>query len=132
MSVANDIVEYHATLSDADRPLCERLAAMIADVLPEAEGKVWHGHPVWFLDGNPVVGYHRLKTGVRVLFWSGQSFPTSGLTPSGSFKAAESSPASVDALAEVPFEQWLREARDVQWDYKNLMKNKRLEKLTDF
>lgn len=132
MSATNDIVEYHATLGPGDRALCEHLRVMITDALPEAEGKVWHGHPVWFLDGNPVVGYHRLKTGVRVLFWSGQSFPTSGLTPSGSFKAAESSPASVDALAEVPFEQWLCEARDVQWDYKNLMKNKRLEKLTDF
>ena len=129
---SNDIVEYHAALSDDDRPLCERLRALIEQELPEAQGKVWHGHPVWFIDGNPVVGYHRLKPGVRVLFWSGQSFATPGLTKSGSFKAAEFTPGSPDALAELPFEQWLRESRDIQWDYKNIMKKKRLEKATDF
>ena len=132
MSATNDIVEYHATLGPGDRALCERLRVMITDALPEAEGKVWHGHPVWFLDGNPIVGYHRLASGVRVLFWSGQSFPTPGLAKSGSFKAAEFFPGSVEALAELPFTAWLRESRDVQWDYKNIMKNKKLEKITSF
>jgi hypothetical protein len=132
MSASNEIHAYDAGLSDEDRALCERLGALIADALPEAVGKVWHGHPVWFLDGNPVVGYHRLKNGVRVLFWSGQSFPTPGLAQSGSFQAAEFTPGSITALAEFPFEQWLRESREFQWDYGNIMKNKRLNKLTDF
>lgn len=46
-------------------------------------------HPVWFLDGNPVVGYSKLKDSVRLLFWSGQSFRSTGLEPEGKFKAAE-------------------------------------------
>ena len=132
MPVSPDVATYSSLLNDEDRALCQRLDEMIADALGDAEGKVWHGHPVWFLDGNPIVGYHRLKYGVRVLFWSGQSFPTPGLTPQGSFKAAEFAPGSPDALAEKPFEQWLRESRDIQWDYKNIMKKKRLEKATSF
>lgn len=32
------------------------------------------GAPVWFLDGNLIVGYDILKDGVRLLFWSGLSF----------------------------------------------------------
>ena len=49
---------------------------------------MWHAHPVWFLDGNPVVGYSKLKDCVRLLFCSGQSFAQPGLKPEGKFKAA--------------------------------------------
>ena len=45
---------------------------------PHAENKIWHAHPVWFLDGNPVVGYSKQKVGVVLLFWSGQSFGRGG------------------------------------------------------
>lgn len=130
--MGSDIEKYHASLSAEDRTICEALAVAIERELPEAEGKVWHGHPVWFLEGNPVVGYHRLKPGLRVLFWSGQSFPTPGLTANGSFKAADFQPKSVEELATLPLEAWLKESRDVQWDYKNIMKNKGLVKLTEF
>lgn len=130
--MGSDIEKYHDGLSAEDRVICEALATTISQQLPEAESKVWHGHPVWFLDGNPVVGYHRLKPGLRVLFWSGQSFPTPGLTPNGSFKAADFQPKSVDELATLPLAAWLEECRAVQWDYKNIMKNKGLVKLTSF
>ncbi len=132
MTIGADIREYQQTLSSEDRALCAALDAHIERVLPEAEGKIWHRHPVWFLDGNPIVGYHRLKTGLRVLFWSGQSFSTQGLAKSGTFQAAEFYPQDTDALAESPFDQWLLESRDIQWDYKNIVKKKRLEKATSF
>lgn len=128
----SDIAIYHDGLSAEDREICEALAATIVQQLPEAESKVWHGHPVWFLEGNPVVGYHRLKPGLRVLFWSGQSFPTPGLTPNGSFEAADFQPKTVEELATLPLAQWLKDSRDIQWDYKNIMKNKGLVKLTGF
>ena len=32
--------------------ICNHLAKLIDDELPEAESKVWHGSPVWFIDGN--------------------------------------------------------------------------------
>ena len=63
-----EIEAYHATLPDAARAVCDLLAREIHAALPDADGKVWHRHPVWFLDGNPVAGYSLLKGGVRLLF----------------------------------------------------------------
>lgn len=119
-----DTRKYHAALVAGDRAICNLLSKEIARALPEAENRVWHAHPVWFLDGNPVVGYSKLKDCVRLLFWSGQSFRTKGLKKEGSFKAAE---ARYTAKAEVDLAllgEWLAESRDMQWDYKNLVKRK--------
>src|ERR1700756_5769730 len=84
-----DTGKYNASLDPLDREICNLLAREIDQALPEAENKIWHAHPVWFLDGNPVVGYSKLKDCVRLLFWSGQSFEEKGLTAEGNFKAAE-------------------------------------------
>lgn len=125
-----DIRAYNAALADGDRRTCDALAAAIARNLPGAESKVWHRHPVWFLDGNPIVGYSRLKNCVRLLFWSGQSFDEPDLTPEGTFKAAE---ARYTADGEIPardLKRWLEKAAAIQWDYKNIVKRKgRLERL---
>lgn len=92
--------------------------------LPEAEGKVWHGGPVWFLDGNPIVGYFVRKKNVQLLFWSGQSFDEPGLKPEGTFKAAEAKYTSLDQVSSDDIQRWLKKSRDVQWDYKNIVKRK--------
>ena len=115
---------YHEAQSPADRAICEHLAEKIDLALPEAENKIWHAHPVWFLDGNPIVGYSKLKSCVRLLFWSGQSFEAEGLTPAGSFKAAEARFTSVEDVDLERLRSWLSEARVVQWDYKNLIRHK--------
>jgi len=70
----DETAEYNRALAPADQRICELLAREIDSALPEAKNKVWHAHPVWFLDGNPIVGYDKLKACVRLLFWSGQSF----------------------------------------------------------
>ncbi|MFK0402083.1 hypothetical protein ACIQTT_07105 [Microbacterium sp. NPDC090225] len=124
--------EYHARLAPADREIADLLAAQIERGLPEAAGKVWHAHPVWFLDGNPIVGYSWLKDGMRLMFWSGQSFATPGLTASGSFQAAdvlylESDDVDTDAVAA-----WLAESRAIQWDYEHIRRNRGLVKRTAF
>lgn len=125
-----DTRAYHAALAPADRAICRRLAEEIDRALPEAENKVWHAHPVWFLDGNPIVGYSKLKDSVRLLFWSGQSFKAKGLEKEGSFKAAEARYTSVEEIDVAKLARWLAEARDVQWDYKNLVRRKgKLERL---
>ena len=122
---------YHAALAPEDRTICDALRAAITRALPEAEAKVWHSHPVWFLSSNPITGYSRLKSGVRLLFWSGQSFAAPGLTPEGSFKAAEVRFGSVIEIDSVALDRWLAEARVVQWDYKNIVRNKgRLDRLS--
>ena len=125
-----DTKAYNQAQEPGDRKICALLAKQIDAALPEAENKVWHGHPVWFLDGNPVVGYSKLKGCVRLLFWSGQSFETGGLKPEGKFKAAEARFTSVDEVDVERLVRWLAESRDTQWDYKNIVKRKgRLERL---
>ena len=123
-------VEYNDAQSADDQRTCELLALEIDRALPEAENKVWHAHPVWFLDGNPVVGYSKLKDSVRLLFWSGESFMTPGLKAEGKFKAAEARYSSVVQVDEKALRNWLAECRDIQWDYKNLVRRKgKLERL---
>ncbi|WP_435742671.1 DUF1801 domain-containing protein [Microbacterium sp. PMB16] len=132
MALPADIADYHRKLDPEDREICELLASEIGRGLPEAQSKVWHAHPVWFLDGNPIVGYDRLKDAVRLMFWSGRSFDVGGLAPSGTFQAAEvrfndASEIDIDALAS-----WLSTARTIQWDYEHIRTNRGLVKRTDF
>ena len=125
-----DTVTYNDGQEPADRAICQLLAEQIDRALPEAENKIWHAHPVWFLDGNPIVGYSKLKDGVRLLFWSGQSFEEKGLKQEGKFKAAETRFTAVDDVDLAKLERWLAESREVQWDYKNIVRRKgRLERL---
>jgi len=125
-----DTLEYNAAQAPGDREICELLAREIERHLPEAENRIWHAHPVWFLDGNPVVGYSKLKGCVRLLFWSGQSFDEEGLRPEGTFKAAEARFTSAQEVDTGALARWLAKARDIQWDYKNIVKRKgRLERL---
>jgi hypothetical protein len=126
----SETARYNEVQSPVDQRTCELLAQEIDRALPEAENKVWHAHPVWFLHGNPVVGYSKLKGCVRLLFWSGQSFSTPGLAPEGKFKAAEARFTSAEQVDLPLLRRWLAQSRDVQWDYKNIVKRRgRLERL---
>lgn len=125
-----DTAAYNAKQEPDVRRICTLLATEIDKHLPEAENKVWHAHPVWFLDGNPVAGYSKLKDCVRLLFWSGQSFDEPGLANEGSFKAAEARFTEADQVDVKALKRWCRKARDIQWDYKNIVKRKgKLERL---
>ena len=119
-----DTRAYNEALVAADAAICNLLATEIDCALPEAENRIWHRHPVWFLDGNPIVGYSKLKGGVRLLFWSGQSFEEEGLTKEGTFKAAEVRYTAVDQVDTKKLRRWLAESRDVQWDYKNIVRRR--------
>jgi hypothetical protein len=123
-----DIQAYHDSLSEEDKNICDVLAQEILRGLPEAEYKIWHRHPVWFLEGNPIVGYHKLKDCVRLLFWSGQSFEEEGLEKEGSFKAAEARYTSVQDINTKNLARWLKKSKKIQWDYKNIVKRKGLLK----
>ncbi|WP_300604199.1 DUF1801 domain-containing protein [Niabella sp.] len=119
-----DITAYNKALTKDDQAICDLLASEICIHLPQGENKIWHRHPVWFLDGNPVVGYSKLKDSVRLLFWSGQSFEEPDLLPEGSFKAAEVRYTRENAINKKDLERWLKKAADIQWDYKNIVKRK--------
>jgi hypothetical protein len=77
-----------------------------------------------------VVGHKKLKHCVRLLFWSGQSFEEEGLAPEGTFRAAETRYTSAADVDPEALARWLARAREIQWDYRNLVKRKgRLERL---
>lgn len=120
----NTIPQYNRGQDKANRAVCDLLKKEIDRALPGAESKIWHGSPVWFLDGNPVVGYHKLKEGIRLLFWSGQSFTEEGLTAEGSFKAAEVRYSSANDVKVTKLRRWLAQSKKIQWDYKNIVKRK--------
>jgi len=125
-----DTTKYNQSQAPVDRTICQLLAEQIERQLLEAENKIWHAHPVWFLDGNPIVGYSKMKNCVRLLFWSGQSFEEDGLEKEGSFKAAEVRYTTVDQVDMEKLKRWLAETRDIQWDYKNIRRRKgQLERL---
>jgi hypothetical protein len=125
-----DVVAFNAKQTGANRAICELLAGEIARGLPKAENKIWHGAPVWFLDGNPVAGYDVLKNCVRLLFWSGQSFDEPTLQVNGSFKAAEARYTEPGQVNTTDLRRWLQKSIDIQWDYKNIVKRRGvLEKL---
>lgn len=119
-----DVQTYHSKLASEDKLICDTLHEVITGALPEATNKVWHGHPVWFLNDNPIVGYHKLKDSVRLLFWGGQSFDEPGLAPEGSFKAAEVRYTNADQIDQNELEGWLEKSKTIQWDYKNIVKRK--------
>jgi hypothetical protein len=130
MAVHTDTKKYNQAQTPSDKEICRLLAEQIDRALPDADNKVWHAHPVWFLDGNPIVGYSKLKDCVRLLFWSGQSFKEKGLKKEGTFKAAEARYTVADQVDTQTLGRWLAEARDVQWDYKSLIRRKgKLERL---
>lgn len=119
-----DIKAYHDALPEEYRAIADTLYKEICSALPDAEHKIWHAHPVWFLDGNPVTGYSKLKDSLRLLFWSGQSFEEEGLVPEGKFKAAEARYTDVSQVKKKDLKRWLKKSKDIQWDYKNLVQRK--------
>jgi hypothetical protein len=125
-----DIKEYFEKLEQSDKEICLELYKIIDANLPNSENKLWHGHPVWFLNGNPIVGVSKLKNRVNLLFWSGQSFDEEGLSPEGSFKAAQMNYTDVNQINKDDLKRWLEKSVTIQWDYKNIVKRRgKLEKV---
>lgn len=127
LKYAEEIQEYNGRQSPGDKAVCDLLALEISNNLPEAENKIWHAHPVWFLDGNPIVGYSRQKKGIRLMFWSGRSFDEEQLNIRGEkFQDASVFYNSVEEINKEDLARWLGKSRDIQWDYKNIVRRKGL------
>jgi uncharacterized protein YdhG (YjbR/CyaY superfamily) len=126
-----EIESYNEKQSINDKEICAQLATIIDNELTEAESKVWHAHPVWFLNGNPIVGYSIQKAGVRLMFWSGADFEEELLNVKG--KKFRDASIFYKNASEVEIEflkSWIHKSRDIQWDYKNIVKRKgKLERL---
>jgi hypothetical protein len=126
-----EIKTYNDNQTSDDKAICNLLAHTIAKELTEAESKIWHAHPVWFLNGNPIVGYSKQKAGLRLMFWSGADFEEDNLNIRGEkFKDASIFYTSVAQINVEDLKRWLNKSREIQWDYKNIVKRKgKLEKL---
>jgi hypothetical protein len=125
-----DIKNYNDSQTVDDQVICNLLANTINTHLKNAENKIWHRHPVWFIEGNPIVGYSKLKNCIRLLFWSGQSFNEPNLQIEGSFKAAEIRYTDSSQIDIEDLKRWLQKSEEIQWDYKNIVKRKgQLERL---
>ena len=121
----SDVQVYNNSQSAEEQLICNLLAEQINFQLPEAESKIWHAHPVWFLDGNPIVGYSKQKPGIRLMFWSGKSFEENKLNVlGGKFEDASIFYNSVNRINSTDIENWLKKAKAIQWDYKNIVKRK--------
>ncbi|MBK8848710.1 MAG: DUF1801 domain-containing protein [Saprospiraceae bacterium] len=128
-----DTLTYNESQTEEDVAICHILAEEIDKNLKGSENKIWHRHPVWFLDGNPIVGYSKLKSGIRLMFWSGQAFEDNRLKPVGKFPSADINYTSQDEINKKDLKNWLKLGKERQWDYKNIVKRKGvLVKLTEF
>lgn len=127
-----NIQTYNNNQLEKEQAICDLLANTIDAELKDAESKIWHAHPVWFLDGNPIVGYSKQKKGIRLMFWSGASFDEEKLN----IKGAKFKDASIfyNELLEINIEdirQWIEKSKTIQWDYKNIVKRKgKLDRLS--
>lgn len=120
-----DILDYIEKLSDSDKEICKILSKIIDEELRDAENKIWHAHPVWFLEENPIVGFSRQKKGIRLMFWSGKSFNEEKLNVEGEkFQDASIFYNAKSEINAADLKRWLKKSVEIQWDYKNLVKRK--------
>ncbi|MBT8232902.1 MAG: DUF1801 domain-containing protein [Bacteroidia bacterium] len=120
-----EIKSYNERQIGEDKLICYRLGLILSKLLSDAENKIWHKHPVWFLDENPIVGYSKLKTGIRLMFWSGASFEEDKLKiGTGKFKDASILYSSIEQIEDNEIIKWVEKGREIQWDYKNIYKRK--------
>jgi len=120
-----EILAYNSLQSDQDKGICDLLATTIQQELTEAVSKIWHAHPVWFLEGNPIVGYSKQKKGIRLMFWSGADFQEELLdVKGGKFKDESVFYSNLNELDLSALVRFLKKSKEIQWDYKNLIKRK--------
>jgi uncharacterized protein YdhG (YjbR/CyaY superfamily) len=120
-----EIKSYNENQNSEDKEICDRLTTIINNELIEAESKIWHAHPVWSLDGNPIVGFSKQKAGIRLMFWSGADFEEETLNVRGQkFKDASIFYNTVSEIEVNDLNRWLKKSREIQWDYKNIVKRK--------
>lgn len=129
--MTEEIKTYNNEQTAIDQEICNQLATIINSTLSNSESKIWHSHPVWFLNGNPIVGYSKQKKGIRLMFWSGSDFNEDNLGVRGlKFKDASIFFKNISEIEINDLKRWLIKSKEIQWDYKNIVKRKgKLEKL---
>lgn len=125
MELNAEIENYIQTLDANDQKIGALLSEIICDKLPLAENKIWHRHPVWFLEQNPIVGFSKQKKGIRLMFWSGIDFEAPELNVHGTkFKDASIFYNAFEEININQLQSWLEKSACIQYDYKNIVKRK--------
>jgi hypothetical protein len=126
-SVQHDpISDYSEAKPGELRAMCDLLRGLIDAALPKkATSKVWHGHPVWSIDENPVVGYSATKKSVKLLFWNGQAFDDPALKPVGKYRAAEAEFREASEIDPKVVGRWLKKSKADVFDSQTFFKNLR-------
>lgn len=119
-----EISTYNESHPENLRSTCVLLMNEFNRALPDADARMYHGGPVWFINDNPIAGYYVGSDLVNVLFWSGQSFSRPGLIAQGKFKAAGISYFGAADVDRDALQSWLEDSKTIQWDYKNLRAKK--------
>lgn len=120
-----NIGNYNNSQIKSDKEICDLLRKVIDDSLKGVESKIWHAHPVWFIEGNPIVGYSKQKDSIKLMFWSGVGFNEEKLAPgTGKFKDASIKYTNVEQISTDDLHRWLKKAEGIQWDYKNIVKKR--------
>lgn len=120
-----DTINYNNNQSHEDKLICDKLMCLINKELNQADNKIWHSHPVWFLEGNPIVGYSKLKDCIRLMFWSGMSFNENELEPgTGKFKDASLRFTDINQVKEELIKRCLKKSLNIQWNYRDIYKTK--------
>ncbi len=124
-TIAITISDYNKLQTTKVKEICSFLELSLNNNLKKSESKIWHGSPVYFIEGNPVVSYSvRKDNRVALMFFSGQSFEEKELKPEGKFKAAEIVYTDLKEINVTHLKKWLKKAKEIQWDYKNIVKRK--------
>lgn len=122
------VAEYAREQEPAMGATCEALRELIEAALPKATSKVWHGSPVWFIDGNPVVGYSAKKAGVSLMFWNGKAIGEPALKAVGKHGAAEALFGDKREIDAKTVRRWLKAAGENVFDSKAFFREMRARK----
>jgi len=125
MTAKETIASYISAQKPGLATVCRLLRKEIDAALPMAGAMIYHAIPVWFIAGNPVVGFSvNAKKKVNVLFWNGQAFKEPDLEAVGKFRAAQIQFRDVEEIDKKKLKKWLRKAGKDIWDYAGMRKKK--------
>jgi len=112
-SATTTIDAYLAGLGAPQRDIADALVPILDTGATDAVGRVWHGHPVWLIDGTPVAGFKAYPKYVTFMIWGGQLLADeSGRLERGA-RMGTVKLASVDDVDRELFLEWLQQADPV-------------------
>ena len=110
------IDEYVESMSETLSPIGDKLTRILDGSLREADGFIWHGHPVWMIGDSPVAAFKAHTAHVTFMIWKGQLLTDrSGLLkPAGSSDMANLKITSENEIDENVYANWLHQAQDLE------------------